>query len=99
MSPVPPPYAVYARLREERPVLRMKGWMENSHLVTRYDEVVAGMKNSETFSARGNARGIGIVIGRTILEMEGAEHLRHRRILTPFFSLRALRGNVERYIE
>jgi cytochrome P450 len=77
----------------------MKGWMEDSHLVTHYDDVVAGMKDSATFSARGNARGIGIVIGRTILEMEGAEHLRHRRILTPFFSLRALRNNVEKYIE
>jgi cytochrome P450 len=99
MSPIPPPYRVFARLRAERPVLRMKGWMDDSHLVTHYDDVVAGMKDSETFSARGNARGIGIVIGRTILEMEGAEHLRHRRILTPFFSLRALRNNVEKYIE
>jgi cytochrome P450 len=69
------------------------------HLVTRYDDVVAGMKDSATFSAHGNARGIGIVIGRTILEMEGAEHVRHRRILSPFFSLRALRSNVEKYIE
>lgn len=99
MSPVPPPYPVYARLRAERPALRMKGWMENSHLVTRYDDVVAGMKDPETFSARGNGRGIGIVIGRTILEMEGAEHLRHRRILTPFFALRALRANAEKAIE
>ena len=99
MSPVPPPYAVFARLRSDKPVLRMKGWMQDSHLVTHYDDVVAGMKDSETFSARGNARGIGIVIGRTVLEMEGAEHLRHRRILTPFFSLRALRSSVEKYIE
>ena len=99
MSPVPAPYEVFAGLREKRPVLRMKGWMENSHLITRYDDVVAGMKDSQTFSARGNARGIGIVIGRTILEMEGPEHLRHRRILTPYFSLRALRRNVEKYIE
>jgi cytochrome P450 len=99
MSPVPAPYAVYARLRSERPVLRMKGWIEDSHLVTHYDDVVAGMKDSETFSARGNARGIGIVIGRTVLELEGAEHLRHRRILTPFFSLRALRNSLEKYIE
>jgi cytochrome P450 len=99
MSPVPPPYEVFARLRAERPVLRMKGWMENSHLVTRYDDVIAGLKDSATFSARGNARGIGIVIGRTILEMEGAEHLRHRRILTPFFSPGALRGKVAKYVE
>jgi cytochrome P450 len=99
MSPVPPPYAVFARLRAERPVLRMRGWMEDSHLVTHYDDVVAGMKDSETFSARGNARGIDIVIGRTILEMEGAEHLRHRRILTPFFSPSALRNDVAKYVE
>ena len=99
MSPVPPPYGVFARLRSERPVLRMKGWMEDSHLVTHYDDVVAGMKDSETFSARGNGRGIGIVIGRTILEMEGAEHLRHRRIVSPFFSPRALRDDVEKYVE
>jgi cytochrome P450 len=99
MSPVPPPYPVYARLRAERPVLRMKGWMEDSHLVTRYDDVVAGMKDSATFSARGNGRGIGVVIGRTILEMEGAEHVRHRRIVSPYFSLRALRSSVEKYME
>ena len=99
MSPVPPPYGVYARLRARRPVLRMKGWMEDSHLVTHYDDVVAGLRDSETFSARGNARGIDIVIGRTILEMEGADHLRHRRILTPFFSPRALREDAEENIE
>ena len=99
MSPVPPPYGVLARLRAERPVLRMKGWMESSHLVTRYDDVVAALKDSETFSSRANARGIGIVIGRTILEMEGAEHRRQRRILTPFFAPRTLREDVEPYVE
>jgi cytochrome P450 len=99
MSPIPPPYGVLARLRRERPVLPMAGWMPGSHLVTRYDDVLAGLKDDETWSARANARGIGIVIGRTILEMEGAEHSRQRRILTPFFALRALRANVEAYVE
>jgi cytochrome P450 len=98
MSPIPPPFAVFARLRAERPVVRMKGWMEDSHLVTHYDDVVAGLKDNEVFSARGNGRGIGIVIGRTILEMEGAEHLRQRRIVTPYFSPRALRDNVEKHV-
>src|SRR5262245_48778631 len=99
MSPVPAPYAVFRRLRAERPVLRMAGWMNDTHLVTRYADVVAGLKDIETFSARGNARGIGIVIGRTILEMEGAEHTRHRRILTPHFALRSLRAKLEKSIE
>ena len=51
MSPVPAPYRVFARLRAERPVLRMKGWMEDSHLVTRYDDVVTALKDPETFSS------------------------------------------------
>ena len=99
MSATTPPYDVFAQLRRERPVLRMKGWLEDSHLVTRYDDVLAGMRDAETFSARANARGIGIVIGRTILEMEGAEHSRQRRILTPHFALRALRAKLEPFIE
>lgn len=99
MSATTPPYPVFAQLRRERPVLRMKGWLEDSHLVTRYEDVLAGMRDAETFSARANARGIGIVIGRTILEMEGAEHSRQRRILTPHFALRALRAKLEPFIE
>ncbi|MBM4265029.1 MAG: cytochrome P450 [Deltaproteobacteria bacterium] len=99
MSPVPNPYPVYARLRRERPIVALSGWMDTSYLVSRYDDVAAGLKNGELFSPRGNARGIGLVMGRTILEMEGQEHLRHRRIVTPSFSLRALRGEVEREVE
>lgn len=99
MSPVPDPYSVYARLRRERPVVPMTSWMGTSYLVVRYEDVLAALKNADLFSSRGNARGIGLVMGRTILEMEGKEHLRHRRIVTPAFSPRALRGEVERMIQ
>jgi cytochrome P450 len=95
MSPVPDPYPVYRRLRDEQPAAAMRGILGPTWLVTRYDDVLAGLKDGKTFSAKGNARGIGLVMGRTILEMEGAEHLRHRKIVTPFFSLRALREGVE----
>ncbi len=99
MSPIPDPYSVYARLRRERPVVPMTGWMATSYLVVRYGDVLAALKDSDLFSSRGNARGIGLVMGRTILEMEAKEHLRHRRIVTPAFSLRAVRGEVERTIQ
>ena len=98
MSPVPDPYPVYRRLRTEKPAVCIKGILGPTHLVTRYDHVLAGLKDGKTFSARGNARGIGLVMGRTILEMEGAEHLRHRKIVTPFFSPRALRERVEKIV-
>jgi cytochrome P450 len=98
MSPVPDPYPVYRRLRTERPAICLRGVLGPTHLVTRYDDVVAGLKDGRTFSARGNARGIGLVMGRTILEMEGPQHLRQRKIVTPFFSPRALRERVERVV-
>src|SRR3990172_11756980 len=80
MSPVPDPYPVYRRLRTEQPAICLRGLLGPTHLVTRYADVVAGLKDGKTFSPRGNARGIGLVMGRTILEMEGAEHLRQRKI-------------------
>jgi cytochrome P450 len=98
MSPVPDPYPVYRRLRQEQPAVPMRGLLGTTWLVTRYDDVLAGLKDGKRFSARGNARGIGLVMGRTILEMESAEHQRHRKIVTPFFSLRALRGGVEQIV-
>lgn len=98
MSPVPDPYPVYRRLRAEQPLITVSGPLGDTTMVTRYDDVVAGLRDPETFSSRGNARGIGLVMGRTILEMEGREHLRHRRIVTPAFSPRALRSGLEEVV-
>jgi cytochrome P450 len=98
LSPVRDPYSVYRRLRREQPVILIQGLLGEDHLVTRYDDVLAILKDSEHFSSRGNARGIGLVMGRTILEMEGLEHVRHRKLVTPFFAPSALRGGLEERI-
>src|SRR5262245_62515171 len=98
MSPVPNPYPVYRRLRTEQPAICLRGVLGPTHLVTRYDHVVAGLKDGKTFSSRGNARGIGLVMGRTILEMEGKEHIRQRRLVAPAFSPRALRSGLDEVI-
>lgn len=95
MSAVPNPYPVYRKLREERPVFTFDGPLGPCSMVTRYDDVLAALKDGATFSSKGNARGIGLVMGRTILEMEGQEHLRQRRIVTPAFSPRALRAGLD----
>jgi cytochrome P450 len=94
MSPVPDPYAVYRRLRREEPVVAVQTVMGVLRLVTRYDDALAVLKDAARFSSRGNARGIGMVMGRTILEMEGKEHLRQRNVIAPFFVGRALRGEL-----
>jgi len=99
MSPVPDPYPVYRRLRHERPVIALEGPLGRTTLITRYGDICAALKDGETFSSRGNARGIGLVMGRTILEMEGKEHLRQRRLVTPAFSPRALREGLEAVVD
>ena len=98
MSPVPNPYPVYRKLREERPVFTFDGPLGPCSMVTRYDDVLAALKDAETYSSKGNARGIGLVMGRTILEMDGKEHLRQRRIVTPAFSPRALRDGLDEVV-
>jgi cytochrome P450 len=94
MSPVPDPYPVYRRLRDTEPVLPVQGIMGETWLVTRYDDVCAVLRNPTLYSSRGNARGIGIIMGRTILEMEGKEHVRHRNIIAPFFTGRSIRDEL-----
>jgi cytochrome P450 len=92
MSPIVDPYSVYKRLRDEHPALPVNTMMGVIHMITRYDDVLAVLKDGKTFSSRANARGIGIVMGRTILEMEGKEHVRFRNIIAPFFSPRAMKA-------
>ncbi len=100
MSPVPDPYPVYKRLRDESPVALVDGIFGQHYLVTRYDDALAVLKDANTFSSRANARGIGLVFGRTILEMEGEEHNRFRRLITPALSPHALRnGTLGKQIE
>lgn len=99
MSPVPDPYPVYRRLRHEQPVIALSGPLGRTSMISRYADVCTALKDAATFSSIGNARGIGLVMGRTILEMEGKEHLRQRRLVTPAFSPRALREGLDGVVE
>jgi cytochrome P450 len=91
MSPIVDPYPVYKRLRDEQPAIPVNTIMGVNYMITRYDDVLAILKDGKLYSSRANARGIGIVMGRTILEMEGKEHVRHRNLIAPFFGPRAMK--------
>jgi cytochrome P450 len=99
MSPIEDPYRVYGRLRRESPVLAVNTMLGINYLVTRYDDVAFLLRNAEIFSSRGNARGIGMVMGRTLLEMDGVEHVRHRNLISPFFSPLAMRSTMPPVVE
>lgn len=92
MSEVADPHSVYARLRAEDPVPLVDLPLQPGYLVTRYADVVRVLKDGTLFSSRANARGIGMVIGRTIIEMDGKEHAQHRNLVSLAFVPGALKG-------
>ena len=94
MSEVPDPYPVYARLRREAPLKYLDLPMAPAYLVTRYDDVVTVLKDAALFSSQANAKGIGLVMGKTILEMDGKEHTRQRNIVSMAFVPKALKGEL-----
>jgi len=99
MSPVPDPYVIYARLRQHEPVKAVELWTGAGFIVTRYDDVRRVATNPTLFSSHANANGIGLVMGRTILEMDGAEHTRHRSIIAPAFVPKALRSDLPELVQ
>jgi cytochrome P450 len=99
MSPVVDPYRVYAELRRSEPVKRLQLPMHPGYLVTCYDDVRAVLSDGALYSSRSNANGIDLVMGKTILEMDGIEHRRHRNIIAPAFVPKALKGDLPRVVQ
>ncbi len=99
MPAVKNPYPLYKKLREENPVLETNSSAEtsisgNEHsvLITRYDDVKQVLRDDATFSNAVIQRTMGLVMGPTIVGMDGAEHMKHRTLITPSMATRALKG-------
>ena len=93
------PYPVYARLRREDPVVAVQGVLHETWFVTRHSDVLEVLLHDEIYSNRANERGIGQLIGRTIVEMDGDEHHRLRTLIMPALAPRALDGALTRTME
>ena len=93
IGPVENPFPTFRRLRQEEPVILLKGAAYYAHMVTRFDDCIEILKDDKRYSNRSNSRGIGLVMGKTIVEMDGPEHTKHRNLVTPSLAPRALRGD------
>jgi len=98
MPPVQDPYPLYRELRDNHPVFEVRTGVGASGesravLVTRYQDVKAVVRDSETFSNDIVQRTMGLVFGPTIIGMDGKEHMKHRTLITPSMTTRELRGN------
>jgi cytochrome P450 len=63
-----------------------------------FDAAVDVLRDPETFSSAFYGRTMGLVLGRTILEMDEPDHFRHRALLQKAFTHGALRRWEERVI-
>jgi cytochrome P450 len=87
----PDPYPMFAMLRQTQPVMRSEFANRIAWVVTKYDDCLAILKDADTFSSRSNAE-VGKVMGRTVIEMDGKEHTRHRALVQQVFVPKGLDG-------
>jgi cytochrome P450 len=103
LGPVPAvknPYPIYKKLRDEQPVFdNSKDNVEASIsgnpysvFITRYDDIKNVLKDDVTFSSAITNRTMGLVMGPTIVGMDGKEHMKHRALITPSMTARTLKG-------
>jgi len=103
MGQVRDPYAGLAAMREATPVHKLdlkaifagarqavSGMPDTIYTVLSYDGVWEVLRDGARFSSAGYSRSMGIVMGHTILEMDGEEHIRYRGLISKAFTRRAL---------
>jgi cytochrome P450 len=89
MFDFPDPYPMFAEMRRTTPVSHITFMNRSSYVVTRYDNVLAVLRDADTYSSRANAE-VGKYMGRTIIEMDGKAHTRTRALVSAVFVPRAL---------
>ncbi len=87
----PDPYPMFAGLRATMPVMRSEFMNRVSWVLTKYDDCLAVLKDADTYSSKSNAE-VGKIMGRTVIEMDGKEHTRHRALVQRVFVPKGLDG-------
>ena len=103
MGAVRDPYPGLAAMRAQAPVHRIDlrgllgdrpppiaGLAGEIYVVLTYEGVFEVLRDAARFSSAAYARSMGVVMGHTILEMDGEEHLRYRALISKAFTRRAL---------
>ena len=101
------PYPMFAGIRADSPVMevhfgpepgdttrldRKAPRMTSLFTVMNHELAQRVLTDDERFSSAGHASFMGQVLGRSILEMDGPEHVRHRALVAKAFRARVLEG-------
>ncbi|ARR52584.1 cytochrome P450 [Rhizorhabdus wittichii DC-6] len=91
------PNPIYARLRREEPV----SWVPAAGMwfVTRFEDVAAVLRASDTFTVADPNSLLSRVFGPQILSIDGSAHREQRQDLNPHFTPAVLRDRMTRSIE
>lgn len=84
------PFPVWRRMRDEQPLLYDE--IGGRWVLSRYDDVVAVLRNPEVYTARTYQERFRPVFGRTLAELDGPRHIKERTIVAPAFVGRSLDG-------
>ncbi len=96
------PYPEFHRRRREQPVYfespeeRRQGYFSNRGVerdyvhVYRYEDVLAVAQDADTFCSEPHGETMGLVFGKSVLQMGGEEHALHRRLIQHAFKRRDL---------
>jgi pulcherriminic acid synthase len=79
------PYPIYRTWRDEFPLIWHEGI--DAYIVSRFDDVDKAFRE---FSSENYAWQMEPIIGRSILQLEGREHAKHRALVAPAFRGREL---------
>jgi cytochrome P450 len=90
------PYSLLAKLREREPV----SWVPalDAWLVTRRDLAVEVMSDAATFTVDDPRFSTALIVGRSMLSTDGAEHARHRAPFARPFRLDAVRDRFTSFV-
>jgi cytochrome P450 len=91
------PYPGFAAMRDGCPVLRVPSDATNGvptshdvYMAFCHDDVVSVLRDDKTFSPETSGVAMRDVMGRTILEMSGEEHMRYRALVAQAFRPKVL---------
>jgi len=96
------PYPLLAGMRATAPVHRialepnqnstavLQGLSDEIFVALSYDAVKEVLTDADRFDSRGYAKTMGLVMGNSILQMDGPQHTRHRKLINRAFTRQAL---------
>ncbi len=84
------PFPIWRQMRDQQPLFYDS--VGNRWILTRYEDVMAVLRDYQTYSTRTYIERFQPIFGRTLAELDGAQHIRERTIVAPAFVGKTLDG-------